>query len=71
MLSCSSIEALGLESRPDECGGEGGAAAMCGASADVEGRAVCLVAEVSMLVVSIAGFAYKTQSLVRSRKGGC
>lgn len=53
VLSCASIEGLGSVSRPDECGGEGGAAEVCGAGADVGGRWVFLMSEVAMLSTGI------------------
>ena len=64
MSSRASIEGLGRVSRPEECGGEGGAADVCGAG----GRALSLVSAVAILSMSRARRAYKAQSRVRNRK---
>jgi hypothetical protein len=70
LLSCASIEGLGSVSRPDESGGEGGAAELSGAGADVGGRALSLVSMVAILRTSIARSACKSAFFARVRKGG-
>lgn len=74
LLSCASIEGLRSVSRPDESGGEGGAAELsgagAGAGADVGGRALSLFSMVAILRASIARSACKSAFLARVRKGG-
>lgn len=70
LLSRVSIEGLGTVSRPDESGGEGGAAELSGAGAVAGGRVLSLVSTVAILRASIPRSAYKTAFLARSRKCG-
>ena len=54
MLSRASVEYLGHVSCPEECGGDGGAAEVCGTGADMGDRAAAFVSEASIFAVSIA-----------------